>query len=129
MTNMLWLGLVSTIMVACGGNDGVSSQPECTRSVSALTATAGTTPTFTWTPLCRLGGLVVRRVSDGETMWYVRSDGYDMGPPVQYGVTPQGLDVIRQPAPLVAGVTYEVDIAVPGTGGPVPVFGRMTFTP
>jgi hypothetical protein len=125
---MRYLALLFIATLAC--SDGTGPVPVCSRSVDDLHISAGTTPTFTWTPACRLGSLGVIRVSDQTVVWYVRADGPALRPPVQYGVTPRGLEVLAGPAPLVPGAEYRVSIAVAGSGqAPVPVLGIATFVP
>jgi len=104
----------------------ISLPQACTAEV---TVSAGTVPTFSWTPACKVDELEVRRLSDQALVWRVfnpnpGSSGQDIAPPVQYGVTPPGAFVNTPPESLVAGQDYSVFIGSLNVST-----GSATFTP
>ena len=111
------------------GTDG--PVPECTGAVSVTVGT-GTTPTFTWTPACRLFLLLVEPVVGGTDLWSIISDSANViAPPVTYGVVPTGVQEGDPPTTLVVGSGYEVYLyrwTGPGRQDGALV-GQATFTP
>lgn len=105
--------------------------PECTGPVS-VAVSPGTTPTFTWTPTCRLFFLLVEPADAGTDLWSIISDGANLiAPPVTYGVVPNGVQEGDAPTPLVTGTGYEVYLyrwTGPGSQDGVLV-GSRAFTP
>ena len=97
-----------------------------------LTVGAGTSPRFTWSPVCKAYSLVVTD-SVGGTMWGVISDsGATLAPPVDYGVLPAGPhSQIQAPVALQAGKSYAVGVYRPYITGPSPgdVLGAVAFRP
>jgi hypothetical protein len=83
------------------------SVPPCTSNVT-ISASTGLTPTFTWTPSCRLGDFEVMDGRTGEVVWSVRSWWTGIGPNLRYGAAPRGSEVLVPPKPLVAGGAYFV---------------------
>ena len=77
-----------------------------------LTITSGTTPTFAWTPRCRLFFLVVEPAESGADLWSIitRSEN-GLAPPVTYGTVPSGAEETVSPVVLQAGVAYKVAVA------------------
>jgi hypothetical protein len=95
------------LLSACGGDGstGPSVTGPCAGSVT-VSVSAGTTPTFTWTPRCRVLALLVEQ--DASDMWFIEGTGDGIAPGVQYGTVPPDA-VSDEPAlPLVRGTTYEV---------------------
>ena len=116
---------------ACSGTHatGVPELPQCTGSVESITVSAGTTPTISWQPECRMAALAVYRADGSESMWFFNTD-WRSAPGLRYGTVPSGAEVVVAAKPLTSGVAYVVDIMPPAGGsGPVPVFGRRPFTP
>jgi len=103
--------------------------PECTGPVT-IEVSSGTSPSFDWSPACRLFFLIVELGADDQ--WLVITDGANaIAPPVLYGVLPAGARR-RDPAiPLEAGRTYDVNVARwtgPGAEDGV-LIGSRDFTP
>jgi hypothetical protein len=124
----------AVVLSACSGDDdpaGPSDLPECAGPV-AVTVSAGTTPTFSWTPACTLYFLDVTTADGGQEIWAVgNSDFRNTIPPgVRYGTVPAGARLIDGPVPLVVGTAYRVFVAyaLPGGGGDQ-FAGEATFTP
>lgn len=126
-----WI-VAGTLAAGCGGSRAVapSTLPECT-SATTLAVTTGTTPRFSWTPVCRAYYLIVE-AADGEDRWMVMTPGTNgIGPVVAYGVVPAGAQQLVPPTLLVAGQPYQV--ALTRYLGPEAssflVVARQSFTP
>lgn len=108
--------IVLVLMCAACGDDPVNpaSLSPCRSETLAFAITGGTSPTISWSPNCRLNGLVV--VHQGPTAsegpeWFIGVNGaVDAGliSPVRYGALPAGARQVSAPRPLVAGTTYRV---------------------
>ena len=107
-----WLIALTCVMGLACSSDATSpgaAPPACTGAV-AITVSSGTSPSFNWTPACRL--FFVNVELGASDQWSIISDSTNaIAPPVQYGVVPAGavqstLDV----APLEAGQTYDVNV-------------------
>ena len=108
------------------GNEPLGS--ECGSDVE-LSITAGDTPTFSWTPTCRVSALLVQRSSDLANLWYIQPAGaLGIEPGVVYGVVPSGATQDAPAEPLDTGVSYRVLVAR-GHGGAQVVAGSKSFTP
>jgi hypothetical protein len=95
-----------------------------------IEVSSGTSPTFDWSPACRLFFLGVELGAADQ--WLVITDSANaIAPPVRYGVLPAGARQ-RDPAlPLEPGQTYDVNFARwtgPGAEDGVPI-GTEFFTP
>lgn len=128
-----WLIALTCVMGLACSSDATgpgAAPPVCTGAV-AITVSSGTSPSFNWTPACRL--FFVNVELGASDQWSIISDSTNaIAPPVQYGVVPVGasqstLDV----TPLQAGQTYDVNLlywsgpdAQDGT-----FIGSQTFTP
>jgi hypothetical protein len=107
-----------------------TATPVCTGAVT-IAVSPGTSPSFNWTPACRL--FFVNVELGASDQWTIISDGTNaIAPPVQYGVVPSGarqssLDV----TPLQAGQTYDVNFFYwTGPGAQDGTFlGSRDFTP
>lgn len=103
--------------------------PECTGPVS-IQVSSGTSPSFDWSPACRLFFLSVELGAEDE--WLVISDGANaIAPPVRYGVLPAGARQRDPATPLEPGLTYDVNVARwtgPGAEDGV-LIGSRDFTP
>jgi hypothetical protein len=124
-------GLLLAI-AACSSNGPTgpdATLPECSGPVS-VDVSSGTSPTFDWTPRCRVFFLLVELGAGDE--WLVMSEGINaIAPPVRYGQLPAGA-VQREPAtPLVPGQLYDVNLARwTGPGGDDGVLiANQEFTP
>ena len=123
--------VVALSVLSCGDNNTGPAQPlqECTGSVT-ISVTAGTTPTFSWTPNCTVGGLLVE---EGATdRWGAWAGGPNvLRSPIGYGVTPPGgLDEGPADA-LILGHTYTVILTRVISVQPesLQVLGVRDFTP
>ena len=76
---------------ACTDNATEPEQlPDCAGEVS-VAASSGTTPTFSYTPRCRIMFLLVEPAATGSDLWSVETSGRNrIGPDVRYGVVPAG---------------------------------------
>lgn len=89
----------------------------CTTNVS-ISVSAGTTPTFTWTPSCRALALLVEQAG-GLDEWFTWGQQEGIAPGVRYGVLPAGAAQDDPPTPLETGRTYTVAL-FRGTSGEDP---------
>ena len=128
--------LTAAMLLAACGSDSESTGPgqtlpECTGNVS-VQVSAGTQPTFSWTPACRLFFLNVEPATSGGDLWPLISRGANrIAPGVKYGVVPTGAEELQPAVALVAGQAYKVVLARytgPDEEDGVLVGGR-TFTP
>jgi hypothetical protein len=120
------------LSVACSDGAGPDQPlPACAGDVS-IQVSAGTQPTFSWTPACRLFFLNVEPAASGEDLWPIMSRGANrIAPGVKYGVVPPGAEQLQAPVQLVAGQAYKVALALytgPDADDGVLV-GVTTFTP
>lgn len=103
---VFWTAAVVRLATGCSGAEGPG---DCSGDVE-LQVAEGSTPTFTWSPVCEVAALDVR--SPGDAMWSVHSGvGRNaLLPPVRYGeVPPGGIEEI--PAkPLQPGFGYFVRV-------------------
>lgn len=105
--------------VGCGGDgdgDGSPLEPEglldC-RGPVTVNVSAGKQPTFSWTPECALFSLNVEPANAGNDLWGIISPGQNViGPPVRYGIVPDGATQTADFVPLANGVAYKVVVAV-----------------
>jgi hypothetical protein len=127
------LGCVLALVAlsSCGDAIGPDELPECSGPV-ALEVTPGTTPTFSWTPACRLSFLVVEVDGSDTALWSIISRGENaLAPPVAYGDPPAGVETLVPPAPLTSGTGYNVAVArwVGPEGDDGERIGAETFEP
>ena len=109
----------------------------CNTNVS-ISVSAGTTPTFTWTPTCGVLALLVEEAG-GLDQWFVWGQTEGIGPGLRYGVLPAGARQDLPAVPLQAGVMHFVGV-FRGSSGEDPrmwsdeeaarrLIGQVTFTP
>lgn len=127
---LLSLG-TAAVLAACSDSTGVGSgAPPCPDSVN-VSVTGGTTPTFSWTPACRVFFLNVE-LPGGADQWNVISDSANaIAPPVTYGTVPLGAVGTPGATPLSVGTSYTVYLfrwTGPGAQDGVLV-GSKSFTP
>jgi hypothetical protein len=129
---MFGLGLLS-----CATSTEPSVLPCTDPSISGgggilLSVGTGTTPSFSWSPVCKAYSLVVTD-SVGTTMWGVISDsGSTLAPSVDYGTIPAGPHTqLQAPVALQTGKSYAVGLYRPYTGSPTPshVLRAVAFRP
>lgn len=95
----------------CSDEIGPDELPECSGPVT-LEVTSGETPTFSWTPRCRLSFLVVELDEGGSDVWSILTRGENaLAPPVTYADTPAGAETLTSALPLTSGTAYRVDLA------------------
>jgi hypothetical protein len=120
----------SLFLFSCGGVVDPPPFPTCTGPVT-LTVSAGTTPTFSWTPDCALGRLVVEE--GFAERWGTEAPGDNIyRSPITYGIRPPGSTEEEPAAPLRAGSTYKVTVFRWVSYAPVEslqVLGQVQFTP
>jgi hypothetical protein len=133
----MWKVLLSALLagaMACDGDDGPSGPedlPECSGPVT-VTATTGPTPTFSWTPRCRVLGLIVETAESGHDHWLILTPSENaLVPPVTFGDVPARAEETTPPEPLEADTAYNVGVwrwIGPGHDDGE-VIGFQTFTP
>ena len=132
-----WTLLRSAVFAALIGCDDEPTAPRalpaCSTPVTP-TVSAGLTPTFDWSPACRVSLLRVREADTDAPVWSVFADppdGRGIAPAVTYGSAPAGaFQPNREPAPALAtGTSYVLILTVIAL--PVGEFevGRREFTP
>jgi hypothetical protein len=90
---------------------------------------AGTVPTFEWTPRCSLHGIRVIDADDEELMWQVEStQPGSLASGVVYGVAPDNAVSAFPAKPLVAGTEYRL-AGARYVGGGFVAAGLTVFTP
>jgi hypothetical protein len=98
-------------LLGCSDEIGPDELPECAGPIT-LEVTPGTTPTFSWTPRCRLSFLVVELDESGSDLWSILTRGENaLAPPVTYGDPPAGAETLTPPVPLTSRTAYRVAIA------------------
>ena len=105
--------------------------PACTGDVS-IQVSAGTEPTFSWAPACRLSLVLVEPADSGRDLWAVGARRANrIAPGVRYGVVPPGVSQTTDgpPVPLVAGQSYKIVLGRAGDDGGTVLAGLSTFTP
>jgi hypothetical protein len=70
---------------------------------------SGPSPTFTWTPQCRMGQLEVVHDATSTYAWHLRSDSAIVSG-VRYGEPPSMVEQLVPATPLVAGDSYYVRV-------------------
>lgn len=123
-----FLMLAIATATGCGGSGdatGPGAGGACTGNVT-VSVSAGTTPTFTWTPACRVIGLLVEFGASDH--WFLEGTGGGFAPGVQYGIVPPGASSAEPATPLVSGTTYEV-ILFRGTPETATIAAIKEFTP
>ena len=120
------------VLASCNGTESttVQEQSDCTGPVS-VSVSAGTTPTFSWTPACKVAYLDIGVVATYEEIWAMSSivDETNTIPSgAKFGVIPHGARRIEGPVPLRRGTTYYVFVAFFKDGLETDG-GSATFTP
>jgi hypothetical protein len=110
-----WVIVVgSWILVSCG-KDIITDPPppplpECMGAGTVTVVVgAGTAPTFSWTPDCAVGRLVVEE--GVEERWGTETAGVNTyASPITYNVEPPNSTKFEPGDPLVPGTTYRVTV-------------------
>jgi hypothetical protein len=110
---------LATALWACDGEDdptGLVDTP-CTDDTGSVSVTisSGLQPAFDWDPDCAVALVLVEEeasdawgITTDVSTWDDPAQANLIEPPVQYGVAPASVTEFEPPAPLTAGVTYEV---------------------
>jgi hypothetical protein len=120
------------MVLACSSDEtGPGDTPPVCSGQVTIAVSSGLTPSFSWTPACRL--FFVNVELGAADQWSVISDGNNaIAPPVQYGVVPPGAEQSSSGVtPLVAGQTYDVNLFYwtgPGAQDGT-LIGSLEFTP
>jgi len=89
-----------------------------------IQTTAGLSPTFSWTPPCRMGQLEVVHWSTSEYAWHLRSDSM-IASGITYGETPPTVGELVSATPLVSGDSYFVRLGRLRVGVSPPEYGDV----
>jgi hypothetical protein len=104
--------------------------PACTGAVT-IAVSSGTSPSFSWTPACRL--FFVNVELGATDQWNIISDSTNaIAPPVHYGLVPAGArQLTASVTPLQVGQTYDVNLFYWTGPGPQDgaFMGSKNFTP
>lgn len=129
--------LRSAMLAALIGCDNTPTVPRalplCSTPVIP-TVSAGLTPTFDWSPPCRVSLLRVREADTDAPVWSVFADPLDgrgIAPAVTYGSVPAGVfQPNPEPAPALAtGTSYVLILTVIALPVGELEVGRRGFTP
>ena len=108
MRKLCWIAVVAALACSSDPAGPDTSLPECTGPVT-VEVSSGTSPTFDWSPECRLFLVLVELGATDQ--WIVVSEGENaIAPPVRYGVVPDGAVEQELAIPLVAGQAYDVNL-------------------
>ena len=132
LRGVLCVCIGTLVLTSCNGTESTTVQElaGCTGPVS-VSVSAGTTPTFSWTPACKVAYLDVGVEKTNEEIWAMGSivDETNTIPSgAKFGVIPPGARRIDGPVPLRVGTTYYVFVAF-FHNGLEKNGGRTTFTP
>lgn len=129
-----WLRVLLPLLVAfMGACDDSTAPPECTSTGEPVAASAGLTPTFTWTPACEAVNFetvsfAVFDLTTGFALWSIEAQARRIRPPVTYGVVPTGVKELHAPEALLSGKQYGVFV-VAVRGADTVKGTALTFTP
>jgi hypothetical protein len=122
------IGLPFVVLNAACADPG-PSLADCSAGVP-VTVSAGTQPTFSWTPACQAEALTVALHDRDVIVWGAVSHNQTntIGSPVPYGSTPPGAAATANRIdPLVAGTTYQVTVFRVDDGGSIRAVGAAIF--
>lgn len=136
-----WIFVAGAVLAAgCGGETGTNPPlsgpgPDPVDSTICagpvvITVSSGTAPTFSWSPACKIGRLIVM---DGllET-WGTETLGENIyASPIVYDVPPPGAVEPEPAVPLITGRTYTVSVYSWFSVSPESLVfrGEQNFTP
>jgi hypothetical protein len=126
-TATLGIGSLLALSAACA--DYGSSLKPCGTDL-ALSVSAGSQPTFRWTPACQVEALTVALDGRDVIVWGAVSPNQTntIGSPVPYGTTPPGAAATANRIdPLVPGTSYQVTLFRVDDGGMIRAVGVATF--
>ncbi len=125
------IALSCTMVLACSDSTSLGDPAAACTGPVTIAVSSGTSPSFSWTPACRL--FFVNVELGASDQWSIISDSTDaITPPVQYGVVPAGAQQSSsEVTPLVPGQTYDVNLFYwTGPGAQDGTFiGSREFTP
>ena len=127
----LLLATAALALPGCGDDDDPAGPDgtlaPCTGDVT-VSVSAGTTPTFTWTPACTVRALLVEE--DASDRWFILATGTaGIAPGVVYGTVPAGASQDEPALPLTAGVAHDVVLFRVLTTSTGTIAGMREFTP
>lgn len=106
-----------------------SDVPLCVRETTVLTAGAGTTPEFRWTPDCAVTSVAVMAVGAPTIRWTIRAPEATIRSPVRFGVVPPGGTLNGSGTPLEPGITYRVLLGLRTSATTERTVTSTTFVP
>jgi hypothetical protein len=109
MGSRAFLSCLLFLTTAC--SDSSTNTEELSGCVGdvAVSGTAGTSPTFSWTPRCKVMFLLVEPAGSGSDLWSISTDGRNgIAPGVRYGVVPAGAVAFNPAISLSPGTSYEL---------------------
>ena len=128
----VFVGMLVCSTVACGKSTAPLMTLRPCEGPLTVAVSAGMHPSITWTPQCAVNRIVVDDVNlvldRFATNWGVVLSTGQFGPPVEYGIAPEGASTVVSPFPLETGKTYRVTVM--RTGETISLSsGSATFTP
>jgi hypothetical protein len=125
-----WIAVVAgAILAGCAGEPLVDPPIECSGTIE-ITVTGDTIPTFSWTPECTIGRLIVEE--GVEERWGTETTGANTyQSPIVYGVHPPNSSKEEKPQPLFLDTEYTVSAWRFFSVDPesLQLLGSQTFTP
>ena len=126
------VGMLVCSMVACGKSTAPLVTLRPCEGPLTVAVSSGMHPSISWTPQCTLNRVLVDDPTLGvnryPSNWGVTLSTGQFGPPVEYGIVPDGASTIESPRPLETNRTYTVTVL--RTSGTSPLSsGSATFTP
>jgi len=131
-------GILVCSTVACGKSTAPLVTLRPCEGPLTVAVSSGMHPSISWTPQCTLNRILVDAptlaVDRFPSNWGVTLSAGQFGPPVEYGIAPDGASTIEPPRPLEVGRTYTVTVlrttattVLPSA--PALSSGSATFTP
>lgn len=123
----LSLLLASLAALAACDDDPTGDDDALCRGNVSVSVSGGTTPTFTWSPACRVSSLQVQTEAGAE-VWFIESSGEGIASGVTYGTVPAGAVQDAPATALVNDTSYDV-IVFRESGDDVVIAGVANFIP
>jgi hypothetical protein len=128
----LVIGMLVCSTVACGHSSAPLETLRPCEGPLTVTVSSGMPPSISWTPRCAVNRVLVDDPTLGvdrfPSNWGVTLTTGQFGPPVEYGIAPDGASTIEPPRPLEVGRTYRVTV-LRADGTTALSSGSATFTP
>ena len=126
------VGMLVWSAVACGKSTAPLVTLRPCEGPLTVAVSSGMHPSISWTPQCTVNRILVDDPTLGvnryPSNWGVMQSTGQFGPPVEYGIAPDGASTFESPRPLEMNRTYTVTV-LRTTGTSALSSGSATFTP